>query len=403
MTTPLSALIVHRNDQERALLRQAFEAMAGVQLVGERADLRSGLAMARQTRPAILVLDLISGSDDSLNAASQYRLEHPDVAIFVSTDAHDSDTLLRAMRAGAQEVLRRPLDRSALTAAVERVAALNARKGGGHSTNQVITVFSTKGGCGVSTIAANLALSVRRQTGREVALADLDFQSGDASFLLGLSPVRSLGDLVGLPRLESAAVQDAMIRHDSGVAVLSQPEQIDRVDGVDAHMVGNLLEVMSSTHEVVVVDAPHVFNDVALEIFDRSSTILLVCGLSVPSVRAARRALDIFHKLNYLATPDRVRLVINRFSDGGAVSIAQVEDTLGLDVFACVSNDYAAVSEAIDLGQPLCAANPLSRAGRDIDQIVRGLGLAEPTALAANGEPAEAPAPRRRLRLFGKG
>jgi pilus assembly protein CpaE len=397
VNSSLSVVLVHRNEHERALLRQAFEALSGVSIAGERSDLRSGMAMARQVRPAILVLDLNGPTDDSLTVASQYRMENPEVAIFISTDAYDSDTLVRAMRAGAQEVLRRPLDRSALTAAVERVAALTARKLGTKSSNQVISVFSTKGGSGVTTIAANLALALRRQTRRSVALADLDYQSGDASFVLGLAPVRSLGDLIALPRLDSASVQDAMIKHESGVAVMSQPEHIDRVEGLDGQIVGNVLEIISATNELVVVDAPHIFNEVALELFDRSSTILLVCGLSVPSVRSARRALDIFHKLNYLAVPDRVRLVINRFSDDGAISMAQVVDTLGLEVFATIANDYVAVSEAINLGAPLCAMEPTSRAGKDIDRLAR---LLVPSATA---HAADIQAPRRKLRLFGKG
>jgi len=151
----------------------------------------------------------------------------------------------------------------------------------------------------------------------------------------------------------------------------------------------------------VVVDAPHVFNEIGLEIFDRSSAILLVCGLNVPAVRSARRALDIFHKLNYLATPDRIRLVVNRYSGDGAVTVAQVEETLGQKVYATVANDYAAVSEAMNLGQPLCATEPVSKAGRDIDALARMLALGE-TAPAAEEE-AEIEPPRRRLRLFGRG
>ena len=59
-----------------------------------------------------------------------------------------------------------------------------------------------------------------------------------------------------------------------------------------------------------MVDAPHVFNDITLEIFDRSSAIFLIVEFNIPSVRAARRSLDLFHKLNYLAVPDRVRIWI---------------------------------------------------------------------------------------------
>jgi pilus assembly protein CpaE len=244
--------------------------------------------------------------EDGLNAASQFKLEHPDCAIFLVTDVFDPDTLLRALRAGAQEVLRRPLDRGALREAIERVQRQAQKKSGGGSSKGVITVFSNKGGAGVSTIATNLAISLKRMTGREVALADFDIHSGDAAFMLGLSPTRSLGDVLASQKIDSASVHDALIKHDSGLFVLSQPELLDQVEGATAGQIGGVLEILSSTFDLVVVDCPHVFNDVTLEIFDRTSTILLICEPSIPSVRAARRSLEIFHKLNFMVSPDRV-------------------------------------------------------------------------------------------------
>src|SRR5206468_12579352 len=118
VSSNLSVLLIHSDDRERSNLRAAFEALEGVQIVGERADLRAGMAMAHQLQPVILVLELNGHSDDVLQAASQYRLDHPDGAIFLSAEAVNHDTLMGAMRAGAQEILKRPLDRSALGAAV---------------------------------------------------------------------------------------------------------------------------------------------------------------------------------------------------------------------------------------------------------------------------------------------
>ncbi len=402
MSTTLTVVLVHQNERERAALRAAFEALPNTQIAGERGDLRAGIAMAHQVRPAILVIDLPSPPDDALSAAAAYKLDHPDVSIFFATDQMDPDTLLRAMRAGATEVLRKPLDRGALGTAVERVAALSARKSGSGVVRRVFTVFASKGGQGVSTIATNVALGIRHAARREVALVDCDYQSGDVAFMLGLNPRRSLGDVIGAPHIEAATVQDALAKHESGVFVLAQPEQLDRVDGLTGGQVGTVLEALGSTFDVVVVDAPHVINEISLEIFDRSSTILLAVEPSVPSVRAARRSLEIFQKLNYLAIPDRVRLVLNRRTDSGGITAAQLEDTLGLPVFASVTNDYAAVSQAINMGKPLCGgAVPEGRAGRDLAALARLLVPSQETNPAATDE-----APSRRSggsRFFRRG
>jgi pilus assembly protein CpaE len=319
-------------------------------------------------------------------------MEHPEVAIFLVSDSFDPETLLRALRAGAQEVLKRPLDRSTLSAAVERVAQLNARKQGGVSARTVLTVFSPKGGAGATTLATNLAVCLRRATAREVALVDFDHQSGDAAFILGLSPVRSLADVLASPNLDSASVQDVLAKHESGLRVLAQPEQLDRVDPVSAPQTGAVLDILTHTFEIVVADVPHTLSDVTLEVLDRSSAILLVAEQTMPSVRAARRALEIFHRLNYLAMPERVRLIVNRSSEKEPVTLAQLQETLGMEAFARIASDHETVSRSVSLGRPLCDEAPDTRPARDIAALARSLvpveapnGDAEPVLVRRNG------------------
>ena len=103
MANVISAVLVHRDPHERAQLRAALAAIPGVQLAGERADVRAGLAFARQARPAILLLDLAPPVDDTLVAASQFRLEHPEVALFFWAESYEPETLVRAIRAGARD------------------------------------------------------------------------------------------------------------------------------------------------------------------------------------------------------------------------------------------------------------------------------------------------------------
>lgn len=399
MATVIRAVLVHRDATERAGLRAALEALPGVEIAGERPDLRSGIALARQSRPDILLLELVQPVEETLATAAQFRLDQPDCAIFVVTENLDPDTLLRAMRAGASEVLRRPLDRATLSRAVERVAALSARRSGTAIGRGVVTVFSSKGGAGVSTIAANLALCMQRQNRRELVLADFDDQSGDAAFLLGLEPARSMADVLAAPRIDSASVQAALTRHDSGLCVLAQPEHLDQA-AASADQAGTVVEILSSMFETVVIDAPHAFDDRTVEIFDRSTVLLLVVEPSLSSVRATRRSLEILHRLNFLAVPDRVRLVVNRRSDANSITLQQVEDTLRLQAFGTIANDYAAVSQAINLGRPLCLGSPASNVAKDILAIARKLAPADVT----DDELAEASGRKpTRLRLFGMG
>src|SRR5439155_1536737 len=120
--------LVLRNPDDQA--RVEVPAFSTREMMGQAEVTRPRVSRS-PARPAILLLDLAPPVDDTLVAASQFRLEHPEVALFFWAESYEPETLVRAIRAGAQEVLRRPLDRAALGQAVERVATLSARKNGG--------------------------------------------------------------------------------------------------------------------------------------------------------------------------------------------------------------------------------------------------------------------------------
>ena len=159
--------------------------------------------------------------------------------------------------------------------------------------------------------------------------------------------------------------------------------------------------MLSAMFDYVVLDAPHGFSDSTLELFDRSSTILLVTELSIPSARAARRALEVFQRLNYLVTPGRVRPIVNRFFEPGPISAAQFEEALGLPIAARIANDYSAVSRAINLARPLCEDAPGSPAARDLMALARrlagaGSGMATVDVVELQPEPE----PRRKVSFW---
>ncbi len=400
MSQALSVMLIHGDERERGELRAALEAIPAVKVVAERPDLRAGLALARQVAPTILVVELASQGAETLSAIAHHKLDHPDVAVFLLTESLDPDTLLSALRAGAQEVLRRPLDRVALCEAVERVARQTARKSGGSSPRLVITVFSNKGGCGVTTIAANLAVSLRQMTERETVLFDLDYQSGNAALALGLAPVHSLQDVLAAPRIDSATLQSGLLRHASGLHVLAQPETLEHLEDLTPAQVASVLEMLYGTFELIVVDTPHVFNPITLEIFDRSSTILLLTELTVPSVRAAHRSLEIFHRLHYTTGLDRVRLVVNRHNGHSTVTSGEVSQSLRFPIFHRIANDYAAVSRALDVGKAVCDEPGTSPTARDIAGLARK--LVDGVYQEQTKEPAVVSRPGR-LRLFRRG
>jgi len=198
----VTILLILEDEANRRSTRAALTGMAGVEVVGERLELRSGLLLARQRHPRIVLLDLPDNYEEALNAAGQFKLDLPDTALFLMSNNLDPQLLLRAIRAGAEDVLKKPLDRALLQDAVERVSRSGAaRSGAGTRARSILTLFSTKGGVGTTFVAANLAVAIKLGLGVEsVALVDFDPQSSGAAHLLGLKAEHSIADLVRAPR-----------------------------------------------------------------------------------------------------------------------------------------------------------------------------------------------------------
>src|SRR2546422_5973506 len=390
----ISLLLILHGERDRNSTRAALEGLPGVEVLGERSELRSGLLLARQLRPRIVLLDLPDAYEEALGAAGSFKLDSPDIALFLMSNTLDPHVLLKAIRAGAQEVLKKPLDKVLLQEAVERVSRSGAARSAGETrARSIITVFGPKGGVGTSTIAANLAVSLRVHYDVSVALADFDHASGDAANLLGLKAEHSIADMVRAQRIDSPTVHMNLLHHHSGTSVLAQPEDLHNLEIVSPAQAGGMGDALASSFEGVVIDAPHTFDEVSLELFDRSTSILVVLELSVPGIRAARRALDVFERLHYTMVPERVKLIVNRYSRSRAlISLDQLSEALQNRAYHTIENDYQRIFTSVNAGRPLCLDDPDAPAARDITALAGKLVHRE--------SPAAQPSPRRGL--FGR-
>lgn len=391
----VTILLILEDEVNRRATRNALQGLPGVEIVGERSELRSGLLLARQRAPRIVLLDLPDDYEEALTAAGQFKLDAPDTALFLLSNTLDPQLLLKAIRAGAQEVLKKPVDRALLQEAVERVSRSGAaRSASGTRARSIVTLFTIKGGVGSSTVAANLAVALRAMN-VETALADFDAQTGSSAHLLGLRAERSMSDLLRAPRIDSATLRMNLLAHSSGVNVLAQPDDLTNLEPITPALAGAVLDALSAIHDIVVVDAPHTFDEVSLEILDRSTTILVIAELSIPAIRAARRAMELLDRLHFTNVPDRVRLIVNRSTGTrGLITLDQLAEAMQMQPFHTIQNDYRRVFASVNAGRALCQDDPESPAAKDI------------IALAAKLTGKQAPAPQAeesiRRGLFGK-
>src|SRR5262249_17975095 len=105
-----------------------------------------------------------------------------------------TEAIHEALRAGADEVLFLPLDQNDLARALVKINE-SRRLREPATSGKLISLISVTKRAGVTTVAANCALAMAHSAGKKVALADLDFQSGDLTVALNVEPERGILDL----------------------------------------------------------------------------------------------------------------------------------------------------------------------------------------------------------------
>jgi pilus assembly protein CpaE len=230
-----------------------------------------------------------------------------------------------------------------LTQTVSRAPAAAA-------SGEVITVYGVRGGLGATTLAVNLGFKIGTVTGADTAVVDLDVQRGDVAAFVNLVPAHSIATLASAPgEVDDVFLGSALTRHPSGVVILAAPQTIEEAELVTEREVEVALRLLRARCAYTVVDTPRAITSAVVEAFEDSDRILVLTDLSVPSVRAARRAFDLLGRLGNAL--DHAELLVTE-AVPGPIELKKAVQVIGREPFAVIPRDESAGS-AMNDGVPL--------------------------------------------------
>jgi pilus assembly protein CpaE len=216
----------------------------------------------------------------------------------------------------------------------------------------VTTVFSAKGGTGVTTVATNLAVAIQRATGGETLLVDLAPCLGTAAVAIGLQPRHTYLDVIkNFHRIDEELLRSFLEVHESGVYVLASPLAPEQALAPDQDELVSLIRLCKSNFKHVVIDAGSSLSDRLAGVLEESDERVLIMTPELPTLRNLKWALDLYGMTNGNSSPPR--LVLNQFQDGLGLSTRDVQQGLGYRVAAILEKDDLNVAQSINLGRPV--------------------------------------------------
>lgn len=294
---------------------------------------------------------------DGLGLVRQLHERFPRLTIVGALADQSVSTLRAALEAGATDIVSLPLSQQELSRALIKFRQTRVREATGKGpTGEVITLYGARGGLGVTTLAVNLAVQLTNISSGSVALVDLDLQRGDIATFLNLNPIESIAAIAGAAgEVDEIFLHGTLTRHPSGVSVLPAPQQIEEADSVGHDEVKLALSLLRSQFRYTIVDTPRTISGATLPAFEQADRVLLVTDLSIPSVRTARRFLDLLERLN--VPSDRIEVVVTEITSG-PVEVKDAVRSLGKQALVTIPRDEAAASKAMNSGTPLNGGRP---------------------------------------------
>ncbi|HVF56448.1 MAG TPA: AAA family ATPase [Pyrinomonadaceae bacterium] len=370
MTKQLTFVILSNGIESLRELRGALAAIDGMQLLVAGDDIEQLHAEVKRLRPSAAIVTLGAQPDAALRFVESLIAEFPSMAVICASQDASPDLILRSLRAGAREFLRLPLIAGEFKTVLERVGELCAvQEEAPKRQGRTIAVFSSKGGCGTSFIATNLAAVM----GAPTVLVDLNLQAGDLPLFLGVEPKYSIADLVeNRERVDDALLNSYLAPHSANLSLLAAPREADAADDIEPEHIFSVIQILRERYDYVVIDPQHTFDSITLAALDQVDEILFVLTLDIPAIRCAQRALAIFDRLGY--PRHKVHIVVNRWSKQIELDLKQVERYLGERVMGIITSDYRTAVNSINLGQPLVESEPSSKIASELRQIAARIG-----------------------------
>lgn len=331
-------------------------------------DLSQVLTTVEKAGPDVLLIDIGSGILQQSELLTHLAAPMSGAAVIVVAMLGEVDMVRQAMLYGAQGFLLKPFSeaellssiRQAYELVVQRRAELAGMPRGPVAAlpepavrSEVVAVYSPKGGVGCTTIAVNLAVSLRGITGKPGILVDGDLRFGDIDTALNITSASSIGTLVSqLDELDPQMLDRSLVPHNSGIRVVVAPPHLEMADAISPELLRRFLRRLSELNEgYVVVDAWSAFDDLTLSVLDACQHLVVVATPHLTALRDVHRFLEVLNLLDY--DQSKTLLVLNHCYHRSDVSLKDMERALGYPLVQAIEYSPSQVTASLNRGVPL--------------------------------------------------
>jgi len=372
----IKLVIVDDSLETRNNIKQLLSFEKRVEIIGEAENGEEAVFLAKEARPDIILMDINMPVIDGIRATEEITLSVPETTVIIMSVQGETEYVRKAMTAGARDFLCKPFNGDELVRTVINTYDVESRRREKVQVprtheevkSRVLTVFSTKGGVGKTTIASNLAVCIARNTKKKVALIDLDLQFGDIAIMLNVSVKNTISDLIKeFAQLDSNLMEEYLVTHFSGVKVLPAPIKPEYAEYITGGHVEKIINTLKETYHYIIIDTSANFHEAVLTSLDMSDRILLVSTLDLPTIKNVKAGMDVMDTLHY--PQEKINLILNKASEQYGIKYKDFENTLRHPIWSYVPEDNQTVITSANKGFPFVMTRTETKVAKAIMDI----------------------------------
>lgn len=371
-----SSAILISNDKE--LHQEVNNRLLAVADITDRTDdISLGYTMIKDKKPDLVFFDMTGPWQDFVNLAQRVKKIQPATQLFFINNRKDPDLILQGFRMGITDFLLYPFNGTDVEDSVKKALDKSMTTSGA----EIFTIFSLKGGIGVTTTALNLADQIHDLTGDRVLLLDLNLFMGDVCTYLDKAISYSTYDLIrDMERMDKNLLFSSLFCHKNGFYILSAPEEISDSDSISQEHIINMLFLLKQHFDYIIIDCSHDFSGRTLEVCTLSDKILVLAQQNIPTAKSVQKVIDFFDDLDF--EKDKVKVIINKYLKDSDIEDTNLEEIFQQKIFFKIRSNESILAMAANKGLTLGeAAGKGSRINKEIRKLAGQLtGIKAPQA-----------------------
>lgn len=354
-------LLIEDNPGDAELVKEALSTVQESHFHLYRAEaLLPGLDRLARGDIDLVLLDVHLPDSQGLDGLNAIRLHAPGTPVVLLTGWNSEALSLQAVQGGAQDyVVKGTLEGPALARVIQHAifrqrTQAESRTASRQDPATVLGFLSAKGGVGSTTIACHLAMELKRQTGGEGLVMDLDMAGNAVALLMNANASYGILDASdNILNLDKDRWAKLTAKGPGGVDIIRSGGPAMREDKLPrADRVRVALRFVRSLYRWIVVDLGRL-SPFSARIAEEIGRLFIVSTGDVLGLREAKSAVHALIEAGFAR--DRLSLIINQTADRPPFTREDLQRAVGVPVEAmmpeCRQDFERAFLEGKSLGE----------------------------------------------------